>query len=907
MRNRLFHIVIYLFLSSTVLAQEPSDRIHLSGFNVPFLETVVKEQIDDYRATMYYAPLVNDSLLYRSAKRHAAYLLANGGIGLTEEDPQLESAELRAIAAGAKRYKVTEVVVQTYVNREVKRKGEKLSKNDTYESVAKDLVWLLQNSSKHSKALINDRWQIVGSAIAWNPNKKQVKLVVDFAWVEWKYDFEENREMFPYSNYQKPTVPQSFSEVDSVLIAKKFQYKLRSPKRPHKQCYQCKNISEQVISDSVPFQLKWKGNNIKINTKNLHLVYNLFDDRKDGLAVEIVEYLPYDQGNPKYYTVPSRRNGQSILNGYVQKPVYRRKLFKKWRQQERAFNRKKWQEAGAIITEFRDGGDWLRKPQDVREKLQEEWKPTVLNVKVGKHPRNPDAYYEINLLVIQKKKICKVLHFPNPCGETITQAKKIEYVTDFSEQPYNIDTTKMELKFTIPFEKGKYTYKYEDIKPLLDSVALENFVVKDAVIKAYSSVEGDEVMNQELQVKRAESIISAVESQQVDVIPAFIEAEEDWDLFKDQIKNNPTYESWAKKSKEEVKELLKMPRHAAALEAYLAKQRRAEVSFKIYYKYDEETYGRYLMKLFHMHIDSTFGYRTVRLDHRDNAAALQSKMKKAVEDGVIDNRWLVMLQVPAKRVFAKMLMNQLWIMEEYTPEKYKTRAWKDDLYQGFKKVGSLKRIDDDVLYNYLNFLIREWKGMKLIDRSMPPKKIWKKIQLLQENGYNGFKLYDLEMNYHFKAANYYFKKRGSRNLQYRNFSVQQIMQYFYGLPEDAETALKYAKFFAKFEKPRMAEELLRGYFNTLDPDPELVQFYLKVSYRHPDEFPNSTFVEDVLRARKLLSDKEWCEMFVGPCKLSFQSFDDERIRNLYCKDCSDTENFAHDPDSRLFYTTKVVK
>ena len=90
-------------------------------------------------------------------------------------------------------------------------------------------------------------------------------------------------------------------------------------------------------------------------------------------------------------------------------------------------------------------------------------------------------------------------------------------------------------------------------------------------------------------------------------------------------------------------------------------------------------------------------------------------------------------------------------------------------------------------------------------------------------------------------------------------------------------------------------------------NPEILAYYLKVRYRHPEEFPNAGYVDELLDSYSILSKAQWCQLFVGPCNISFQIFDDERIRNLYCKECSDKKNFAQDADAKYFYNMKVVK
>ena len=571
------------------------------------------------------------------------------------------------------------------------------------------------------------------------------------------------------------------------------------------------------------------------------------------------------------------------------------------------FQTKKREKAWGIMKEFRDGGEWLRKPRDINEVMTQKWAPRSLDIKIGKHLRKPNAYYEINILVIQKKKVCHVLHFSNICSQTLTEAKPLDYLTNFNKTPYAIDTMEMALNFTIPFEKGKSNYVYEDIKPLLDSIALEDFIVKDAKIKAYSSVEGDQKINENLQQKRAESIIKAMESVQESAIPSIIEAKEDWELMYAQIQRDSIHLDWLDKTPNEIKELLSKPKYAKEMEPYLAQQRRAKVSFKIRYQYNDESYGRFLTKLFYMHLDSAFSNRIIRLDHRDFAEALQYKIWQGVVKGKLDTAVLLMLEIPPKRLFARMINNQLWLERKYMPDHWKTKEWRARTNDRLASLGKLRKIDNELLFNYLNFCISHWKGMKVLDPSMPPKKIKKKIDYLKENGFGGPNMYYLEVNYHFKAANYYYHKKGRRNRALKNQSVEEIIQYFYGLDVNDSIALAFANFFVHFDKPRTAEKILAPFATKQNPNPELLAYYLKVRYRHPEEFPHAGYVNEILDARAILSRKEWCNLFVGPCNISFQIFDNEPIRNLYCKDCSNQKNFAQDADAKYFYNMKVVK
>lgn len=103
------------------------------------------------------------------------------------------------------------------------------------------------------------------------------------------------------------------------------------------------------------------------------------------------------------------------------------------------------------------------------------------------------------------------------------------------------DTTKNErlasllkrkaMRFTIPFEKSRAEYSAKDLQPLYDSLRLTDFTIRRIDIEAYSSVEGTLERNMELQEKRAQSIVAALQSFQSPNIVTTVKASENWVEF----------------------------------------------------------------------------------------------------------------------------------------------------------------------------------------------------------------------------------------------------------------------------------------------------------------------------------------------------------------------------------------
>ena len=140
-----------------------------------------------------------------------------------------------------------------------------------------------------------------------------------------------------------------------------------------------------------------------------------------------------------------------------------------------------------------------------------------------------------------------------------------------------------EFQFTIPFQKGKSDYSAADMKPLHDSLNLPGYEIKSITIRAYSSIDGPKATNIELQEKRGQSIISALQAYQKSTIKMDIHASENWVEFLQDIKTTK-YAGLAELSKDEIKAKLADKTIAAELEPILKKHRKAILFIELYKK-----------------------------------------------------------------------------------------------------------------------------------------------------------------------------------------------------------------------------------------------------------------------------------------------------------------------------------
>ena len=314
-----------------LLSAQTEDRFDLSNFNSQYLEHLVKTGVDEVRKKHNCEPLVNDSILFVASEHHANYMTRLGRLTHKETDSiQTKTPQLRAEFFGAENYNVGENVLYVPYNSKVKNKKGKKFDTHTYQGIADAMVDSWVNSPGHFKNMITKDYQITGLSVSIDPAKGRIYACQKFAKVDFKFHFEENKELFNFSEYIPPPIISSFDGIPNELIEQhKYPFKLRHNKL--EKCATC----EALEKDKPHITLRIERNKFILKVENSEYVQKLIRDPKDGFAVEIVSYDDYMCGNPAYFTKPSRRNGQLRLNGFTLEPLYRKDLFKGYKKRKK--------------------------------------------------------------------------------------------------------------------------------------------------------------------------------------------------------------------------------------------------------------------------------------------------------------------------------------------------------------------------------------------------------------------------------------------------------------------------------------------------------------------------------------------------------------------------------------------
>ena len=129
-----------------------------------------------------------------------------------------------------------------------------------------------------------------------------------------------------------------------------------------------------------------------------------------------------------------------------------------------------------------------------------------IRVHLASVPNTVSAPYDVNLILIKDKTVCRTVVKTNLRSPSISYAARTSLIPDLN----GIQTTinyiprpeKTVLEFKVPFERNKSVYEAADIKPFIDALKESRFTIDSINIIAYTSLEGSDRANLELQQKR---------------------------------------------------------------------------------------------------------------------------------------------------------------------------------------------------------------------------------------------------------------------------------------------------------------------------------------------------------------------------------------------------------------------
>lgn len=549
---------------------------------------------------------------------------------------------------------------------------------------------------------------------------------------------------------------------------------------------------------------------------------------KDGLAVDIIQKDQFNKCKSQNIA-----NYSNVNIGYMTKRVYAKKIYK----------------------------NNIASGEGKRNKV------TKLEVVLGELPLQfkPEDV-EINLMIIKEKSVCHNI------SQTWVDKKIYDYVPKIGLMPdtllpagvpeYAATATSTELNFRIPFEQGKFSYKPEDMIPVLAALNEPDFIINQIFIEAYSSLEGSIAENAVLQKKRANSIVKALEeNQNASIVDSIVTAANLKDLQADCKGTifDPVCEM------DLAAAVVYVNANAKDMEFFLSNHRYANVTVWITYDIDGEKEQRYVVDQFN---------KAVEAGKINYALSIQKYILKRVVEGRYSDKVVTDMRIPQGKEYVGLNMNKIWLTQfvnlDALDEDYLT------------KIDDLNKLDAANIYVDFNDVLCE-----VLLTDLENERTQQGLQTRIDKMYNTsirvdlVDLLNIELQYQvmdiFKDSLGYEHPVVVKSLA----KIKEIIRFD---ELTWENSLKLASVFINHADYEYAVRLLEPWIFDENIPFVLLSTYVTVCSKVDYKVHSNNFLYALERVKKVDQDF-FCKLFNSSDKLSVQTFVNTRVKQMYCDAC----------------------
>ncbi len=604
-------------------------------------------------------------------------------------------------------------------------------------------------------------------------------------------------------------------------------YGIKYPgKNEQKYCADCKYTFNKM-PQSVQFGVEEVDGQLFFMITDVEWFRKIFRNNTDGIAVDVItkDMYPCDKKN--------RESKSWAHKGWLLPPVYLKEIQKK-----------------AIID---DNG--------------------VVYVPVGVVPNAlSNKIKEYNILFLQKKHLCRYQSFYNiESGKwgMLEMGMYMDTISTNTSAHELIMLQDKQFKFVIPFEKNKFEYKSDDIKPIYDSLKLTKFNITGITIRAYASVEGSTEHNLDLQQKRANSIARVMEEFQGDAIRSEVFASENWVEFLKDIKGTP-YEGYARLSKAEVKQKLLSASVSKDIEPLLAKHRKAILYLELEKKTRFIEDPKVAKAMFHKAIGE-----------KDLSEAME--IQQIIFDNIGDNTFpaetLNELEIPEELEYGSLLNNRAAFRYQFSGETLL------ESIEAFERLLEMMPENYHLMYNLCVLKVKAWLLDELV---MEPDDLLKEIEVLKNTGLPQVLYQRLIINFYIIYSEYLLLHRKYRE---KDKALRYIYNNYKSMDLKSSDMLNLARYFVSYAKYDWAEKLLKPYMNNVDVEEDLLFYYLNLTIVDQSLTRKTAYRSIMLNAINI-NKKRYCDLFkVGSDGgITIQLLENNFLKKTYCENCERTEH-----------------
>lgn len=828
-------VLLVLFICSSF-----SESLIAQDSNIPLktklLEHIVKDKIDKFRTSKGLQPLVNDSILYVASKDHGTYL--NQKFKIThyqKNNSEKKTPQRRATFYGAKNYRVGENIVEVSANT-----------GNEY-SVGEAMVEAWLNSPGHYANIVTDDYDITGVTITFNKYRNSYICVQKFAIVNELYAIKPNKQLFPFEG----VVPKSVSENFVKELPKKHKRHAFKIKESKKEEICPESNSEVFVSLNTRIDLNNDSIYLLIKKKGIHKIKNYFKEKKDGLLIEFVVFKhTYSCELTDNVLVPTRRNGRCEFNGPITKPRYKKYIL------EEIDKRIKYNRINKIRLD----------------------RDEYIKVSLARFPNNlRGEKIEINLLVLKKNRVCRVIESVSVCGkEMLNPLPILPYRDNLTPITYVPKMKPSVKRIKVKFGKNETANTSDVVKDAINELKNNHHEIIKADIKAYASVEGTREANVRLFKRRAEGVLKQFEAHQDSTIKYKLTTKENWRMFFKQI--DTTDLNYLKDlDTTKIREFVNDTANAEVLNPFLDKQRFAFITLYTKPKMVSENLIPFALDNYN-HIMRQGSYSSSNIA---KLVEIQQFLFGKVRSGEIDQDTLS-LQFPKNDPrFTQMAFNQLMFDYKYGEVKLSHRYMAD----AFKNLNKLNSSNSDLVYNGYAALFNSKKYQEIGTRL---KNTINMLKLFESYPFKGDTVYQFQLHKNHLIVNKYYNKLGGR-LKPSIKSIKFVKEHYDPMLDSLGDDFKFemAKYYVFSEQYVWAMELLKPLANKKYYDHEVYILYLIVYQQLQTisrDYDDLNLV--LIDAQQKLTKSEWCNLFSGGgCNINFQIFEDQALKNLYCSSC----------------------
>lgn len=572
----------------------------------------------------------------------------------------------------------------------------------------------------------------------------------------------------------------------------------------------------------VGFSIKREGNKLFFSTNDKKWFSNIFKQSGDGVAIDVVS---------KSLFACDKEFEDSQIRGTVLKPVFAQKLMRGFK----------------------------------KSTTSESFRTFVGTIPVALQ----NEELEFNILFLSNKTLCRYQSIYNLESYPWDLLDMGVYLDSLTYKHKKISTsdkyiTKYKtLKFVIPFEKNKFEYSSEDIKPLYDSLKLTDFNIKRINVKAYASIEGSLKRNLELQEKRANSIVKSLQNFQKPSIVTEISSSENWVEFMNDISKTP-YKDFRKLPKNTIKQKV-VGNVSKELEPYLKNHRKAVIIL------DLEKKDKYKNMSKEKLVD-TFNDLILKEDIEEALVVQNSIFEKLKTESSPD--LLQRLNVPKQLKFMPIL-NKNSIFKYLMNLSYAKIAF-DEL----KKLESLDPKNKNIKYNLVVVKFIIWKNNweNIIENDFK-----KEIQKLKSFGITQNLIDRMLVNFHIVKAE---KNMRVRKYEEKDMSVEFIIDTYENFKLSNYDYLSLAQFLSYYANTDEATEVLDEKVRTITVDEDLLFYYLNLTIIDEYAIESQNYRTIMLNAIEMNKER-FCKLFNSSLDkgVTFQLLKNEYLKAAYCENC----------------------